>query len=127
MPANIAHMVIVHKAFERLRTRGFDELATFARMIDDGQVGAGAAQGEPAIPQCRHSMGNSEALVQAMGNVHHPDGAGGELSDRVQHEGRLVRFQGRSGLVEDGESRTAQNIGHGRPQAERDQHLFAAG
>jgi hypothetical protein len=35
MPANIAHMVIVHKAFELLRTRGFDELAAFARMIDD--------------------------------------------------------------------------------------------
>ncbi len=33
MPANIAHMVIVHQAFERLRTRGFDELAAFARMI----------------------------------------------------------------------------------------------
>ncbi len=35
MPANIAHMVIVHKAFELLRTKGFDELAAFARMIDD--------------------------------------------------------------------------------------------
>ncbi|MCU0916222.1 MAG: zinc dependent phospholipase C family protein [Planctomycetes bacterium] len=35
MPANIAHMVIVHKAFELLRTRGFEELAAFARTIDD--------------------------------------------------------------------------------------------
>jgi hypothetical protein len=35
MPANIAHMVIVHKAFELLRTKGHPELATFAGMIDD--------------------------------------------------------------------------------------------
>ncbi|MGE5297166.1 MAG: zinc dependent phospholipase C family protein [Solirubrobacterales bacterium] len=35
MPANIAHMVIVHKAFELLRTQGSPELAEFARMIDD--------------------------------------------------------------------------------------------
>ncbi len=35
MPANIAHMVIVHKAFELLRTRGSEELQEFARMIDD--------------------------------------------------------------------------------------------
>jgi hypothetical protein len=35
MPANIAHMVIVHKAFELLRTRGSDELRAFAQMIDD--------------------------------------------------------------------------------------------
>ncbi len=35
MPANIAHMVIVHKAFELLRRSGFNELAAFARMIDD--------------------------------------------------------------------------------------------
>ncbi|MEN6427329.1 MAG: zinc dependent phospholipase C family protein [Phycisphaerales bacterium] len=34
MPANIAHMVIVHKAFELLRTKGFPELAAFAGMID---------------------------------------------------------------------------------------------
>ena len=27
MPANIAHMIIVHKAFELLRTKGFDDLA----------------------------------------------------------------------------------------------------
>jgi len=35
MPADIAHMVIVRKAFELLRTKGFAELAAFARMIDD--------------------------------------------------------------------------------------------
>ena len=35
MPASIAHMVIVHKAFDLLRTHGGDELAAFARMIDD--------------------------------------------------------------------------------------------
>ena len=35
MPASIAHMVIVHKAFELLRTKGSDELREFARMIDD--------------------------------------------------------------------------------------------
>ncbi|RPJ50027.1 MAG: hypothetical protein EHJ95_07915, partial [Methanobacteriota archaeon] len=35
MPANIAHMVIVHKAFELLRTQGPGELQEFARMIDD--------------------------------------------------------------------------------------------
>jgi hypothetical protein len=35
MPANIAHMVIVHKAFELLRTKGSDELGAFAHMIDD--------------------------------------------------------------------------------------------
>jgi len=35
MPASIAHMVIVHKAFEWLRTRGSAELQEFARMIDD--------------------------------------------------------------------------------------------
>ena len=35
MPANIAHMVIVHKAFELLRTKGSTDLAEFARMIDD--------------------------------------------------------------------------------------------
>ena len=35
MPASIAHMVIVHKAFELLRTKGSDELRDFARMIDD--------------------------------------------------------------------------------------------
>ncbi len=35
MPASIAHMVIVHKAFELLRTRGSQDLAEFAGMIDD--------------------------------------------------------------------------------------------
>jgi len=35
MPANIAHMVIVHKAFELLRNQGSSDLAAFARMIDD--------------------------------------------------------------------------------------------
>jgi hypothetical protein len=35
MPASIAHMVIVHKAFELLRTKGFEGLAEFARTIDD--------------------------------------------------------------------------------------------
>jgi len=35
MPANIAHMIIVHKAFELLRTKGFDDLAAFARTIDN--------------------------------------------------------------------------------------------
>lgn len=35
MPANIAPMVIVHKAFELLRTRGGPELAAFASRIDD--------------------------------------------------------------------------------------------
>jgi len=35
MPANIAHMVIVHKAFELLRTKGSPDLAEFAWMIDD--------------------------------------------------------------------------------------------
>jgi len=35
MPANIAHMVIVHKAFELLRTRGSRDLAAFAAGIDD--------------------------------------------------------------------------------------------
>jgi hypothetical protein len=35
MPANIAHMVIVHKAFELLRNQGSPDLAAFARMIDD--------------------------------------------------------------------------------------------
>ncbi len=35
MPANIAHMVIAHKAFELLRTNGSPELAEFAWMIDD--------------------------------------------------------------------------------------------
>ncbi len=35
MPANIAHMVIAHKAFELLRTRtGHKELSEFANMID---------------------------------------------------------------------------------------------
>ena len=31
MPASIAHMVIVHKAFELLRTKGSKELQEFAR------------------------------------------------------------------------------------------------
>jgi len=35
MPASIAHMIIVHKAFELLRTKGFDDLAAFARTIDN--------------------------------------------------------------------------------------------
>jgi hypothetical protein len=34
MPANIAHMVIAHKAFKLLRTKGFKELSDFAAMID---------------------------------------------------------------------------------------------
>ncbi len=34
MPANVAHMVIAHKALELLRTKGFPELADFAAMID---------------------------------------------------------------------------------------------
>ena len=33
MPANIAHMVIVHKAFELLRAQGSPELAAFAGAI----------------------------------------------------------------------------------------------
>jgi hypothetical protein len=35
MPANIAHMVIAHKALERLKTEGGSEVAEFAEIIDD--------------------------------------------------------------------------------------------
>jgi hypothetical protein len=39
MPANIAHMVIAHKALERLQKKGFKELADFATMLDDPAKG----------------------------------------------------------------------------------------
>ena len=35
MPANIAHMVIAHKALERLKTEAGDEVKDFAQLIDD--------------------------------------------------------------------------------------------
>jgi hypothetical protein len=35
MPANVAHMVIAHKALALLQTKGFKELAKFAAMLDD--------------------------------------------------------------------------------------------
>jgi hypothetical protein len=37
MPANIAHMVIVHKALKLLQDRGPDDLAAFAAKIDDAK------------------------------------------------------------------------------------------
>src|SRR4030042_5960941 len=35
MPANIAHMVIAHKALERLKSKEDNEVAGFAALIDD--------------------------------------------------------------------------------------------
>ena len=35
MPANIAHMLIAHKALERLKTKAGNKVADFANMIDD--------------------------------------------------------------------------------------------
>jgi len=39
MPANIAHMVIAHKALALLQAKGFTELADFATMLDDPAKG----------------------------------------------------------------------------------------
>ena len=39
MPANIAYMVIAHKALALLQARGFKELADFARLLDDPAKG----------------------------------------------------------------------------------------
>jgi hypothetical protein len=35
MPANIAHLIIAHKALEKLKTKGFDEIKSFTEIIDD--------------------------------------------------------------------------------------------
>jgi hypothetical protein len=35
MPANIAHMLIAHKAFQTLKTKGIDEFAKFTKLLDD--------------------------------------------------------------------------------------------
>ncbi|MEN6336206.1 MAG: zinc dependent phospholipase C family protein [Phycisphaerales bacterium] len=39
MPANIAHMVIAHKALALLKEKGFEGLANFATMLDDSTEG----------------------------------------------------------------------------------------
>ncbi len=39
MPANIAHMIIAHKALALLQAKGFKELADFAAMLDDPAKG----------------------------------------------------------------------------------------
>ncbi|MHC4639727.1 MAG: hypothetical protein ACYTBV_19850 [Planctomycetota bacterium] len=35
MPANITHMLIAHKALQTLKTKGIDEFAEFAKMLDE--------------------------------------------------------------------------------------------
>jgi len=35
MPANVTHMLIAHKALQKLKTKGIDEFAEFAGALDD--------------------------------------------------------------------------------------------
>ena len=41
MPANVTHMLIAHKALQKLKTKGIDEFAEFAGVLDDTSLTVG--------------------------------------------------------------------------------------